>query len=343
MSLRTAIASARFSVGRYREALRASRRLAGDADATDGSPRGAGRPCLFVPFRRDVGGPVQVREEIEELVRRIEALPARRNLQIGTANGGTLFLLARAGVGPSHDRQPRHRGLRCFPPLLLSLVRAARRQRVIPLRADSHLEETVAQRVRELCVGQPLDLLFIDGDHAYDSVRRDFELYAPLVRPDGLIAFHDIVPGDEELVGGVPRVLAGAAGLGDRLRRDRRGLGPGRLGDRVVRPEALAGDAQAVRRRSSQRPIDWRAPRARPVVRDRGVRTSGARASLERCASRRRSPHEVTGRQLRRSTLGPGTLGSPTTPLRRDLLRSRCPRGDERVGVVGPRCGIRTA
>jgi predicted O-methyltransferase YrrM len=34
---------------------------------------------------------------------------------------------------------------------------------------------------------------------------KDYELYAPLVRPGGLIAFHDIVPGDAELVGGVPR------------------------------------------------------------------------------------------------------------------------------------------
>jgi predicted O-methyltransferase YrrM len=36
-------------------------------------------------------------------------------------------------------------------------------------------------------------------------VRRDYELYAPLVRDGGLIAFHDIVNGREEMVGGVPR------------------------------------------------------------------------------------------------------------------------------------------
>jgi len=35
-------------------------------------------------------------------------------------------------------------------------------------------------------------LLFIDGDHSYDGVRADFENYAPLVRPGGLIAFHDV-------------------------------------------------------------------------------------------------------------------------------------------------------
>ena len=41
---------------------------------------------------------------------------------------------------------------------------------------------------------RPIDLLMIDGDHSYEGVRRDFELYAPLVREGGLVAFHDILP-----------------------------------------------------------------------------------------------------------------------------------------------------
>jgi predicted O-methyltransferase YrrM len=39
----------------------------------------------------------------------------------------------------------------------------------------------------------PVDLIFIDGDHSYEGVKQDFEIYAPLVRSDGLIAFHDIL------------------------------------------------------------------------------------------------------------------------------------------------------
>lgn len=57
--------------------------------------------------------------------------------------------------------------------------------------ADSHAPAT-RDRVRGLLDGRPVDLLFIDGDHTYEGVRADFELYAPLVRPGGLIAFHDI-------------------------------------------------------------------------------------------------------------------------------------------------------
>jgi len=36
-------------------------------------------------------------------------------------------------------------------------------------------------------------VLFPDGDHSYEGVKRDFEMYSPLVRPGGIIAFHDTV------------------------------------------------------------------------------------------------------------------------------------------------------
>lgn len=40
--------------------------------------------------------------------------------------------------------------------------------------------------------GNLLDYLFIDGSHAYISVRADFENYSPLVKDGGIISFHDI-------------------------------------------------------------------------------------------------------------------------------------------------------
>lgn len=39
---------------------------------------------------------------------------------------------------------------------------------------------------------QAIDLLFIDGDHSYDAVKRDIEDWAPMLKPDGFIAFHDV-------------------------------------------------------------------------------------------------------------------------------------------------------
>ena len=57
-----------------------------------------------------------------------------------------------------------------------------------------HLEAAMVQSALEEWDLNQLDFLFIDGDHSYEGVRSDFEMYAPLVRSGGLIAFHDITP-----------------------------------------------------------------------------------------------------------------------------------------------------
>ena len=50
--------------------------------------------------------------------------------------------------------------------------------------------------------GRPVSLLFIDGDHEYESVRRDFELWQEHLLPDAVVALHDtfVVPGPERVV-----------------------------------------------------------------------------------------------------------------------------------------------
>jgi hypothetical protein len=51
-------------------------------------------------------------------------------------------------------------------------------------------------------VSAPYDFLFIDAGHAAEDARRDHANYGPLVRPGGIIAFHDALlrPGFEEAV-----------------------------------------------------------------------------------------------------------------------------------------------
>jgi predicted O-methyltransferase YrrM len=61
------------------------------------------------------------------------------------------------------------------------------------LACDSH-DLSTRDAVVELLDGRPIEFLMIDGDHRYDGVRRDFELYSSLVAAGGLIAFHDILP-----------------------------------------------------------------------------------------------------------------------------------------------------
>ena len=48
-----------------------------------------------------------------------------------------------------------------------------------------------AELVRRRLAGRPLDLLFIDGDHSYESVKRDYANLAVL--EPRLVALHDVV------------------------------------------------------------------------------------------------------------------------------------------------------
>ena len=50
-------------------------------------------------------------------------------------------------------------------------------------------ENTVVSQVKELM--PQVDILFIDGDHRYQSVVNDFEIYSPLVTPNGYVVFDD--------------------------------------------------------------------------------------------------------------------------------------------------------
>lgn len=160
----------------------------------------------------------QKKAEIVDLLRLLERARPRRVAEIGTANGGTLFMLTQiaapdativsvdlpggklGGVSSSrHHRYPWWRG---------RLYRGFARedQSVHVLRADSGAVSTV-EGVRRRLPGGEVDFLFIDGDHSYEGVRRDFELYSALVADGGLVAFHDIVqtrPGGHGDPGDVP-------------------------------------------------------------------------------------------------------------------------------------------
>lgn len=57
--------------------------------------------------------------------------------------------------------------------------------------ANSH-DTSTKERVKDLLNGELLDFIFIDGDHTYEGVKADYELYRDLVGPGGLMCFHDI-------------------------------------------------------------------------------------------------------------------------------------------------------
>lgn len=140
--------------------------------------------------------PLQVRTEMLELARIVADARPRTLLEIGTFRGGTLFVFSRLAAPDamiiSLDLPVSLRG---------RLVRVAQgplfqrftygRQSMHLLREDSHSPASAAH-VGAIRGDRPLDFLFIDGDHAYEGVKADFELHSRAVRPGGIVAFHDI-------------------------------------------------------------------------------------------------------------------------------------------------------
>jgi predicted O-methyltransferase YrrM len=136
-------------------------------------------------------GAIQQRSEILGLLEILRQSPPEYVCEIGTASGGTLFLLTQV-CRPDALLLSIDLGL-SFERSLVHARFAGRKQRIVSIRGDSRTSGTLA-RVRSLLHGHPLDLLFIDGNHSYEGVKADFANYSPLVRSGGLIVLHDIVP-----------------------------------------------------------------------------------------------------------------------------------------------------
>jgi predicted O-methyltransferase YrrM len=140
--------------------------------------------------------PIQVEDEIVQLVEDVRKIQPRRVLEIGTSMGGTLYLWTRLATEDatiiSADLPAGKFGggySRLRTPIYRKFGRAG--QDVHLLRVDSH-DPATRQNIERILDGNPIDFLFIDGDHSYEGVRQDWEMYHDLVRPGGLVAFHDI-------------------------------------------------------------------------------------------------------------------------------------------------------
>lgn len=142
--------------------------------------------------------PAQVRDEIYGLCKLIYDIKPKVILEIGTANGGTLFLWSRVANDDAIIISIDLSGGRFgggYPewriPLYESFV--IHKQKIHLVREDSHTLATL-NIIKKILEGRKLDFLFIDGDHTYNGVKTDFEMYGRLVRKGGIIAFHDVCP-----------------------------------------------------------------------------------------------------------------------------------------------------
>jgi predicted O-methyltransferase YrrM len=162
-------------------------------------------------IRRDA---YQKPAELEPLIALVRQRRPRTVVEIGTFKGGTLFALCQVAdpeaLIVSMDL-PKGKGLfgggyswregRRFRKF------ARPGQTLNTLRRDSQDAETVRE-VEQLLGDRPIEFLMIDGDHRYEGVKRDWEIWEPLVAPGGLIAFHDILEHPEQPLSQVDRFWA---------------------------------------------------------------------------------------------------------------------------------------
>jgi predicted O-methyltransferase YrrM len=164
-------------------------------------PRDAGADAVVDFLLAEGAGGIeawQIEEEFRALARLVERRRPRTVLEIGTADGGTLFAHTRLAhpnaliVSIDLPHGPFGGG---YPPWRIPLYEsfAGPEQELRLLRVDSHAPSTVELLERALD-GRRIDYAFIDGDHTFDGVRQDFELCLRFAAPDAVIAFHDIAP-----------------------------------------------------------------------------------------------------------------------------------------------------
>jgi hypothetical protein len=120
-------------------------------------------------------------------------------VEIGTADGGTSALLQRASAGRdvtifTVDPDPSPAAVEFHRNTGVNVVR----QPSAAFAADY-----------ASAIGRPIDFLFIDGNHDLEHVVEDWNLWAPLVRHGGVVAFHDFDPRDR---GGLAHLAVRIAG-----------------------------------------------------------------------------------------------------------------------------------
>jgi len=59
---------------------------------------------------------------------------------------------------------------------------------------SNHIEvlPMLSEYARQKFSESKIDLLFIDGNHEYESVKKDFDLWTSLIVPEGIIVLHDV-------------------------------------------------------------------------------------------------------------------------------------------------------
>ena len=139
-------------------------------------------------------GAMQKVLELGAMLELLKSKPLDTVMEIGTAAGGVFYALCQLAPKdatlisidlPTGDYgDGRIHGVGEFR------AHVRKGQNAHFIREDSH-KPKVKKEVLKILGGRSVDFLLIDGDHTYKGVKKDWEMYSPLVK-SGIVVFHDI-------------------------------------------------------------------------------------------------------------------------------------------------------
>lgn len=140
----------------------------------------------------------QVKDELREFLELLMSKDVKKILQIGLGHYGStqfcLSLLCDTVVTVEYDQKN---------------IRAYADREILYNQNIEHFvlgDSTSEETLKEVRKFGKFDAVFIDGNHSYEFVKKDYENYSKMVREGGIIAFHDAFGNGERY--GTPRVLS---------------------------------------------------------------------------------------------------------------------------------------
>jgi len=141
-------------------------------------------------------GMTQHDEELIQVLDIIKKANAKNFVEIGTSKGGTFYAFSKVmgegekisvdmlngNLGGLNDIETQQRNKALQGEIKNSVF----------ITGNSHNYDIYTE-LKNILGNEEIDILFIDGDHSYNGVKKDFEMYKPLVKEGGLIIFHDII------------------------------------------------------------------------------------------------------------------------------------------------------
>ena len=129
---------------------------------------------------------IQDSKELSWLTSRVESISPKIIVEIGIERGGTLKIWESIAC--------KHSGALVIG---VDITKAHVDPRIqysdsVQFVIGSSHDASVINEVKAILNGRQIDFLFIDGDHSPQGVEQDWREFSQLVKPGGLIGFHDI-------------------------------------------------------------------------------------------------------------------------------------------------------